>query len=76
MAMGAVVLNGPRLQTKECLRPNGDRWQGFPVNSPIVWTHQPIMDAVLVILGEREKGTGLRWSEASLPFSVEGFGYD
>jgi hypothetical protein len=34
------------------------------------------MDAVLVILGEREKGTGLRWSEASLPFSVEGFGYD
>jgi hypothetical protein len=52
--MGAIVLNGPRLQkTKECLRRNGDRWQGFPVNSPIVWTHQPIMDALLVILGER-----------------------
>jgi len=69
MAMGAVVLNGPRLQkTKECLRRKGDRWQGFPINSLIVWTHQPILDAVLVILGEREKGTGLRWSEASLPF--------
>jgi hypothetical protein len=27
--------------------------KGFPVNSPIVWTHQPIMDALLVILGER-----------------------